>query len=413
MEGDITTGKLLVGDAPIRAALLRRSLGTAFLYGLAVVGAILALSRLWQPEYAARWALGTVAVLIYLFKVLLRGLGGNRASADAPLFPTLGAANHLTLLRGAMIAALVGFLIVPRPPGLLDWAPAVLYTLACFADFFDGFLARITGRTTRLGESLDMSFDGVGVLAASLLVVAYGQAPAWYLIVALARYIFLAGLWLRRRRGQPVYDLPPSFARRALAGVQMGFTAGILWPIFHPPGTHLAAALFTLPFLANFGRDWLYVSGRLRPVGADTASRQGPLSRWLPVALRVTIGLAAVGPLWARIAHYPDLLASYSAGGMWWLEILLPALIGLEALVVALVVVGAAGRTAAIVGLGLIGIHQPFVGLPPAHLVLLLAYSAILFLGTGHLSLWKPEEWLINHHAGEKSPPPPGSGEPV
>jgi len=29
-------------------------------------------------------------------------------------------------------------------------------------------------------------------------------------------------------------------------------------------------------------------------------------------------------------------------------------------------------------------------------------YTAILFLGTGPYSLWKPEEYLIHHHIGER-----------
>ena len=38
----------------------------------------------------------------------------------------------------------------------------------------------------------------------------------------------LAGLWLRKRRGAPIYDLPPSVNRRVIAGLQMGFLAVIL-----------------------------------------------------------------------------------------------------------------------------------------------------------------------------------------
>ena len=32
----------------------------------------------------------------------------------------------------------------------------------------------------------------------------------------------------------------------------MGLLAVMLWPIFSPPGTHIAATLFALPFLAGF-----------------------------------------------------------------------------------------------------------------------------------------------------------------
>jgi hypothetical protein len=35
----------------------------------------------------------------------------------------------------------------------------------------------------------------------------------------------------------------------------------MLWPIFRPPGTHIAAVIFAVPFLVAFAWDWLVVSG--------------------------------------------------------------------------------------------------------------------------------------------------------
>jgi CDP-diacylglycerol--glycerol-3-phosphate 3-phosphatidyltransferase len=98
-------------------------------------------------------------------------------------------------------------------------------------DFLDGYVARVTHRTSRLGEILDMHWDGFGVLVASWLLVLYGQVQAWYLVVGLARYLFVAGMQIRERRGLTNYPLPPSMTRRAMAGAQMGFIAVVL---LHP-----------------------------------------------------------------------------------------------------------------------------------------------------------------------------------
>jgi CDP-diacylglycerol---glycerol-3-phosphate 3-phosphatidyltransferase len=89
-------------------------------------------------------------------------------------------------------------------PGL----PAIIFTLAIAADFFDGFAARVSNHVTRLGEALDMKLDGVGVLIAIILAVQYGSLPAWYLLVASARYLYLGGIYIREKKAYPVYELP-------------------------------------------------------------------------------------------------------------------------------------------------------------------------------------------------------------
>lgn len=76
-------------------------------------------------------------------------------------------------------------------------------------DFFDGFVARYTSRETRLGAILDIEFDGLGILIAVGLAIQYGHLPPWYLILGMARQLFILGIWLRRRLGKPVRELPP------------------------------------------------------------------------------------------------------------------------------------------------------------------------------------------------------------
>jgi hypothetical protein len=75
-----------------------------------------------------------------------------------------------------------------------------------------------------------------------------------------------------------------------------------------------------------------------------------------------------------------------------------------EAGVVILLALGAAGRLAGIAGLILLGIQQAGAGLTPAQVLLAAFYVGLLYLGTGELSLWTPEDRLIYHHAGERRP---------
>jgi CDP-diacylglycerol--glycerol-3-phosphate 3-phosphatidyltransferase len=347
----------------------------------------------WRPDFSRRWLILAAAATIYPVAVLLRNLPANHRANEDQLLPTLGWGNCLTLLRSVLVAGLIGFLLLPRPGGWLAWIPGLLYTLACIADFFDGYLARITHHATRLGEILDISFDGLGILAASVLAVQYKQVPTWYLSIAMARYLFLGGQWLRQRLGMPIYNLPSSTSRRALAGFQMGLLAIMLWPLFSPPGTFIAAALFGFPFLAGFSQDWLFVSGVIHPSTSSTRGFLVAFKRWFPVALRLAILVLSMASLWQYIQVYPDQ----------GLPLLI--LLSIETLVIIMMSFGIASRIAAIFGLFLIGAHQMFMPLNSIQFLLAAAYTAILFLGSGALSLWAPEDYLVYHRAGEKQNP--------
>ena len=387
-------------DALSAAAALRRQWGlAAVLAGLSLAGTALALAYSWAPVYALRWLPLPALGMIYMLAVLWRGLPANRRAENTALLPTLGWGNALTALRGGLTALLAGFLLLPRPSGWLAWAPGVLYTLVCLTDFFDGYVARRTRHVTRLGELLDMSFDGLGVLVAATLAVLYRQVPPWYLLVGLARYLYIAGLWARRRLGWPIHDLPPSLSRRVFAGLQMGFLAVILWPLFAPPGAWLAAALFGLPLLLGFGRDWLYTIGWLRP-HRQPGEQTGWVDRWLPVGLRVAAVLLNLGPFARWLAEFPGPTPAQ-------------ALLGLvNFLVVLLLALGILPHVSAGFALSFLGFYQMLAPLTPAQVALAVIYTLLLYMGGGALCLWAPEHVLYRRRAGEPadaSQPEPAS----
>jgi CDP-diacylglycerol--glycerol-3-phosphate 3-phosphatidyltransferase len=266
---------------------------------------------------------------------------------------------------------------------------------AAVLDFFDGWVARVTRRTSDLGEYLDMHWDGFGVMVACLLLIQYGQAPIWYILVGLARYLFVFGIWLRQRWGWTVYPLLPSRIRRGLAGSQMGFIAVILLPVFTPPATLVAATLFMIPFSIAFLRDWLTVSGVIKAAAPDRENSMGlarlwsGLRSWLPSVLRIgVVVLLAVIIASEMRAPDPDLTV---------------LLVGFVALV--LVGLGALGRIAALGAMLMCGFilrEAPFNGL---YWALLLVGTGMFLTGTGRYSLWKPEDWLIFHRAGEANRP--------
>lgn len=212
---------------------------------------------------ARRWFLLTAVVLLFELWFLARNLDRNR-TAEGALRDTLGFANALTLARGGLYAAVAGFILVPQTQGVA-WIPGLCYGAGALLDWIDGRVATTVGRETPLGTKLDMAFDTLGFLVAPLVGVLWGRLPVWYLALSFARYGFKAARGSRRYRGRPVYELPESRVRRPLAAVQMAFISLALLPVVPVWIVRAVAAVVLLPSLAVFVRDYLVVSGRLRP----------------------------------------------------------------------------------------------------------------------------------------------------
>src|SRR5690242_12924892 len=88
-----------------------------------------------------------------------------------PLKDTRTTPNHLTTVRLAFgLAAAAAFL-----PGTYGWtnAGALLLILSNFLDHTDGELARISGKTSRIGHLYDLASDAVVTI---LLFLAIGVA---------------------------------------------------------------------------------------------------------------------------------------------------------------------------------------------------------------------------------------------
>jgi CDP-diacylglycerol--glycerol-3-phosphate 3-phosphatidyltransferase len=360
----------------------------------------------WHPSSAWRWTLLAALVLAYELTLLWRGLKDNRRRGESALLPTLGSANLLTLIRGLALGLLAGFLFSPLPSERLAWLPAILYSLAIVADYLDGYLARLTHRVTLLGESLDIEFDALGILVATSLAVHYKQLPAWYLLLGMSRYLFLLGIWWRRRQGQAIHDLPPSTYRRIVAGFQMSFISVTLWPTIYPPATTWAGIMFAIPFSLSFIRDWLIVSGCLDPTShayMDVRRKASVvMTGWLPVWLRGGILVLtswlifpALGnaTTWAVPSTRPEVPFPHSALSLISLVILIADL---------MLMLGAAGRLASL-GLAIsITANILAVGLQPGNALLLSMALGILFLGSGRLSIWRPEDRILTRHAGQR-----------
>ena len=382
-----------------------RWLATTLIYGTFLLGGYWWLSRAWSPQWATWWLAWAGLTMVLELVVLWCVLPSNHPPTSTSLLPTFGYGTNLTLTCGLLLALLAGFLFAPRPSGGLAWLPAILYMVARMVDYVDGYVARITHHETKLGGILDMELDGFGVLIAIILGIQYGVLPLWYLPLALSRQLFIFGIWLRQRRGLPVYEMTPSGNRRIVAGYQTGFLSLALWPSFRPPLSIVAATVFALPLLASFGRDWLVVSGVLDPASARYQRGRllvkNLLEGWLPLVARiVSFGVAAL-LLWREIPTFPTWLPHLQAVGwtsasvwLWLLVIIcIPATLA--------ILLGVVGRVAALPLMIVAWLDVAANGLDWTDNVwLFVAASIVTHAGSGRWALWRPEEPILNVRPG-------------
>jgi CDP-diacylglycerol--glycerol-3-phosphate 3-phosphatidyltransferase len=103
-------------------------------------------------------------------------------------------ADQLTLARIAC-APLVVILFSVDFPRHNYWGTAV-FCVAMSTDWFDGRIARRSGRTTSFGSLLDPVADKVLVLATLIVLLDEGVFPAWMVAAIVARELLVSGLRL-------------------------------------------------------------------------------------------------------------------------------------------------------------------------------------------------------------------------
>ncbi len=329
-----------------------------------------------------------LAIAIYMHRQLAGHLTANhRHREEGRLFPTLGAANWITLLRAGAIVALSGFLPMAFLHGHqiryhLNWAPGIIYLGISLADLCDGFVARRQRHETELGKRLDIEADAAGLLAASLLAVVLGRLPAVYLLVGLAYYSFVLGIRVRQRRSLPVIALRSRPYARIVAGFQMGLVGAALLPLFNPAFAFIAAGIFLLPLLIGFCRDWLVVSCRIK-TDADQQSHldlcaRSLAMRALPWTLRLVLPAGAILLLVSAAPGLTHLIWSLALG-----------------LCVLMICLGVMGRSAGLLLVLLLGCNQSIFGMAWPALVVFCTAAALTLTGTGANSLWAPEEDIL------------------
>ncbi len=113
-----------------------------------------------------------------------------------------------------------------------DALAAALFALIGWADYLDGFVARLTGQYSRFGAILDPVVDRLLVISGMVVAFRFSLLPRWAIVVVLARELFMLAL--------------------SRYGLSRGVELKINWP-----GRLGVAPIIGAPFFAIAGVHWL------------------------------------------------------------------------------------------------------------------------------------------------------------
>ncbi len=362
--------------------LQRNALFVLISHGTIITFVFLILSRLYNYSGAFSWFVISCLLCLFIHIQLWLNLKFNHSPGDARHNSTLGLANNITLTRGLLLCLIAGmYPSISEVTGItiisVGYIAGTTYIIASCLDGIDGFVARKKGLVTLLGERLDTRIDALGILIASLLAIRLGRIPDIYILTGLVYYLFIAGKWYRKIRGNALVPLQFRPFARLIAGVQMGFLGAALLPILPDYPIQLAAVIFMTPLLLGFIWDWLVVSGHSQKKELIILPHlTQKVITLIQINSRIAVCITGISLLFSNI--YTGSLVVVS-----WIGILL------------MICVGLCGRLAALTAAIIISFAFPEHN--PSYVLQILFCSLLLIFlfGSGPYSVYSPEESLF------------------
>jgi len=112
-----------------------------------------------------------------------------------------------------------------------DALAVVLFAIIGWADYLDGFVARLTGQYSRLGALLDPIIDRLLVVAGMIVAWRFALLPRWALAVVIAREVFMLAVsrYALRRGVEIKINWPGRLAVAPVMGAPFFAMAGVHW----------------------------------------------------------------------------------------------------------------------------------------------------------------------------------------
>jgi CDP-diacylglycerol---glycerol-3-phosphate 3-phosphatidyltransferase len=104
----------------------------------------------------------------------------------------LSLADQLTVARAAAVPLVVALFAIPFENH--DYWATGVFCAAMATDWFDGRIARRSGRSSPLGSLLDPVADKLVVMATLIVLLDQGVFPAWMVAAIVARELLISGL---------------------------------------------------------------------------------------------------------------------------------------------------------------------------------------------------------------------------
>jgi cardiolipin synthase (CMP-forming) len=163
-----------------------------------------------------------------LFGIDRSGPPPAATSSDQPLNPWT-IPNAIGFVRLAAIPVFLVLALSSRNG--MDTVATILFAVIGWADYADGFAARLTGQYSRLGALLDPVVDRLLVISGMAVAFDFALLPRWAIGLVIARELFMLGL--SRYGLSRGVELKINWAGRIGVGPTMGAPflamAGVHW----------------------------------------------------------------------------------------------------------------------------------------------------------------------------------------
>ena len=222
---------------------VRTFLATGIVAQVAIVAALAATIGL----SAAGWVVG-IACAAVMNAALIRGVRRYRTNR-------LGPADWVTLARATLAVGVAALVADSFGEPAHVTTLVTLSAVALALDTADGWVARRSETTSKLGAQFDGEVDAFLILVLSVYVAR--STGAWVLMIGAARYAFFAAGWIWPWMRA---SLPPRYWRKVVAATQ-GIVLTVAAADVVSPALAKAAILGALALLCeSFGRDtwWLW-----------------------------------------------------------------------------------------------------------------------------------------------------------
>jgi cardiolipin synthase len=197
-----------------------------------------------------------------LFGIDRSGPPPKQTLSDQPLNPWT-IPNAIGFIRLALIPV---FLIVAlNTDDGVDALSAILFAVIGWADYLDGFAARLTGQYSRLGALLDPVVDRLLVISGMIVCWHFELLPRWAIALVVARELFMLALsrYALRQGVEIKINWPGRLGVAPTMGAPFFAMVGVHWLALIMLYSGLALALFATV---------LYVRDGLRQTRARKAS---------------------------------------------------------------------------------------------------------------------------------------------